>query len=271
MPQRLPIHDIWTDVVDTPGALEAIDGFVRDGKRSHTVFAVNPEKNLSAPADARLHAAFREADLLIPDGIGIVLAARLLHGRKLGRVTGADLMVDVCGLAAHRGYPVFILGSSEEVNREAVKILLGRFPQLKVAGRRNGYFTKEEQGQVAAQIAESGARILFAALGSPRQELWWLDNRDMLPDVRLFQGIGGTLDTLAGRVQRAPVLWQRAGLEWLYRLLDDPRRIRRAWLPLALFALRTLAAWPGARRRRMASSLAATTGMLTSGTDRSAK
>ena len=237
MIERYPILDVWVDAVDMRLALEKVVEFVESGDRVHTIFASNPEKNFSVPRDPLLYKMFQEADLLIPDGIGMVLAAGILHGARLERVPGCELMQNICGLAAERGYEIFIYGAREEVNKAAADRLAVRFPGLRIAGRAHGYIPDAEMDALIGRINASGARILFLALGSPKQEQWISRYRERLGRVRVCQGIGGTLDVLAGIVKRAPDFYCRLGLEWLYRLLSEPRRLGRQKV-LPVFAWR---------------------------------
>jgi len=236
--ERLKILDVWVDPVTMSGALERVEAFVEKGARPHAVFAVNPEKNFSVPRDPALHEIFRGADLLIPDGVGVVVAARLLHGARLTRVPGVELMEKICELAAKRGYGIFLYGAREAVSERASRVLLERYPGLRVAGRSDGFVTEKEMPDLIDRINASGARILFLALGSPRQEKWFALHAASLDHVRVCQGIGGTLDTIAGTVRRAPRIWCDFSAEWLYRLLKEPTRIRRQRaLPLFVFRL----------------------------------
>lgn len=234
---RLKILNVWVDPVDMNGALERVERFVEEGDRPHSVFAVNPEKNFSVPRDPQLHKVFKDADLLIPDGIGVVMAARLLYRVKLARVPGVEMMDEICRLSARKGYRVFIYGAKEEVSAKSVAELQKRYPSLEVAGRANGYVSPAEMPGLIDRINESGAQVLFLALGSPRQENWFAANAHQLHTVRVCQGIGGTLDTIAGTVKRAPRFWCRMNLEWLYRLLSEPKRIARQKV-LPIFAYR---------------------------------
>lgn len=227
------------DPVSLSQALDRVVEFVESGTRPHSIFAVNPEKNFSVPRDPALHDIFRTADLLIPDGIGVVLAARLLYRARLRRVPGADLMQHICQLSARKGYPVFLYGAKEEVSRKAADTLLQRYPGLRIAGRANGYVSDQEMPELVDRINRSGARILFLAMGSPRQEQWFATHAPALTSVRVCQGIGGTLDTIAGTVKRAPLIWQKCSAEWLYRLLSEPKRIGRQKV-LPLFAAKVL-------------------------------
>lgn len=232
---------MWTDAVTMDEALEQVVVFVEQGDRPYTVFATNPEKNFSVPRDPFLYDCFRQADLLLPDGIGMVLGARLLHGAKLERVPGCEFMQRVCGLAAERGYKIFLYGAKEAVSVQAMQILQERYPGIQIVGRCNGYWPDEKMGDLVKMINDSGAQILFLALGSPKQEQWFARHREQLPLVRVVQGIGGTLDVIAGTVKRAPAFFCAVGLEWLYRLLAEPKRIGRQKV-LPLFALQVLGA-----------------------------
>jgi N-acetylglucosaminyldiphosphoundecaprenol N-acetyl-beta-D-mannosaminyltransferase len=233
---RLKILDVWVDPVTMSLALNRIESFVEHGSRPRAVFAVNPEKNFSVPKDPVLHDIFRCAGLLIPDGIGVVLAARILHGARLTRVPGVELMEKACELAASRGYGIFLYGAREAVNAKASRVLQERYPGLRIVGRSDGFVKEKDMPTLIERINASGAQILFLALGSPRQEKWFARHAASLTHIRVCQGIGGTLDTIAGTVRRAPAIWCNLNAEWLYRLLKEPKRImRQRVLPLFVF------------------------------------
>jgi N-acetylglucosaminyldiphosphoundecaprenol N-acetyl-beta-D-mannosaminyltransferase len=241
MQDRLRILTIWVDPVTRAEAIRRVSDILRYGERPHSIFASNPEKSFSVPKDPDLYRVFEQADLLLPDGIGIVWAARLLFGAQLERVPGSEFIEDICRLAAAAGYKIFVYGAAEEVNRNSVEILQERYPGLVVAGRANGYISPEDTPDLIKRINDSQAEILFLALGSPKQEKWYAIYRDSLEHVRIVQGIGGTLDTIGGTVKRAPEVWRRYSAEWLYRLLTEPKRIRRQKV-LPLFMLKVLGA-----------------------------
>lgn len=239
--KRYPVLNLWVDDCDMEEALEQIDFFIKNSNRVNTVFAVNPEKNFSVPQNSVLYETFKCADLLIPDGIGTVLAAKVLYGAGLQRVPGCELMQNICRLAEQKSYKIFIFGAREEVSRAAVQEILRRHPSIKIVGRQNGYLEDDKMEVLVQMINESRAQILFLALGSPRQELWTARYKGQLTDVRVCQGIGGTLDVLAGTVKRAPAIYCKLGLEWLYRLLSEPSRIKRQF-KLPFFAAQVLTA-----------------------------
>ena len=225
--ERKPVLRIWVDELDMDKALQKVEYMLEHGNRPQTILAVNPEKEFSVPKDSELHELFKKSDLLIPDGIGIVLGARVLHGAQISRVPGCDLMQSICGLAAEKKIPVYFYGAKEEINKEAVEEVKRRYPGIDVAGRSNGYVPPDQMEELVQEINNSGAKILFVALGSPRQEKWMLENLDKLTKVRICQGIGGTLDILSGNIKRAPEMYCKLGLEWLYRLIREPKRWKR--------------------------------------------
>lgn len=235
MSDRLKILNIWVDPLTKEDALVHVKQFLTKGTRPHIVYASNPEKNFSVPADQELYEAYRNADILLPDGIGMVWAARIIHGKRFSRVPGSEFIFDICKLAAQEGQGIFLYGAGEDVNEGAARILAERYPGLQIAGRANGYIKDDEMDDLVRRINQSGASVLFIALGSPKQEKWVASYKDSLTHVRVCQCVGGTLDTITGKVKRAPEIWCRYNVEWLYRLLSEPKRIKRQkYLPLFL-------------------------------------
>jgi N-acetylglucosaminyldiphosphoundecaprenol N-acetyl-beta-D-mannosaminyltransferase len=237
-PLRTDVLGIPVDCVTMDGALDFAEHLTEGGSQGQYILAINPEKVMALLNDKALRETFQRAALLIPDGIGVVWAIRWLHGLKALRVPGAELMPRFCKMAARKGYGVFLFGSKEDVNREAAEKLQQKYPGLKIAGRANGYLNEEDMPGLIKQINASGAAILFVALGSPKQEQWiqkWCPELK----VNICQGIGGTLDTIVGTVKRAPAVFCRLGLEWFYRLITNPQRIRRQ-IVLPLFAWRVI-------------------------------
>ncbi len=236
---RLNILNVWVDAVTRNQALRMVDEFIEKGNRPHIVFASNPEKNFSVPQDPALYDTFKNADLLLPDGIGMVKAAKIIYGVNIERIPGVEFMEDICRLCASKNYKIFIYGAKEEVNKQAVKILKKRYQGLQIVGRANGYLKEHEMPMLVEKINASGAQVLFLALGSPKQEQWYVHHRGQLQNVRVCQGIGGSLDAITGTVKRAPEIWCRMGLEWFYRLAAEPKRIKRQKV-LPIFAVQVL-------------------------------
>ncbi|KMY55635.1 N-acetylmannosaminyltransferase [Bacillus sp. FJAT-27231] len=218
---------------------EIIDDLQRrmaEGLQS-TVIAVNPEKVITANRNPVVKELINNSTYQIPDGIGIVIASKMRNGDVRERVTGVDMMGRLLKFAADNGHGVFFYGAKEEVVRTAKEKLEASIPNLRIVGYANGYV--EDQQALLEQIRESGAALLFVALGSPRQELWIKDHMAELPNVKVFQGVGGSFDVYSGRVKRAPAFYRKLGLEWLYRLAKEPKRIKRQ-LALPKFLLKIL-------------------------------
>jgi len=245
--KRVRIFGMPVDAVNTEAVVAEVDAGLQAGLKRRTLLAMNPEKVYALEKDAELRRFFENSDVLIPDGIGLVWAIRLLTGIRLIRLTGADLMEDLCVLAAKRGYRVFFYGANEEVNAGATAILEKRYAGMKVVGRRNGFVSDAEMESLIDQINACHPDIVFVALGSPRQERWMQKYVHRL-DAGLFQGLGGTLDTITGHVKRAHPLVQKMGLEWLSRLILEPKRIKRQMI-LPKFAFRVLRAKLGLTAR----------------------
>jgi len=225
-PLRADILGIPVDCITMDGAIDYTSGLIEENAKGRYILAINPEKVMVLLKDKVLLKAFSAASLLIPDGIGAVLALRWLHKLDVRRVPGSELMPRLCQLAAEKGYGIFLYGAQEDVNQGSAEKLSQMFPGLKIAGRANGYFKEEEMPELIRQINSSGAKILFVALGSPKQEQWIQKWADKL-NVNIIQGIGGTLDTIVGKVKRAPAIFCNLGLEWFYRLVSNPQRIKR--------------------------------------------
>ncbi|GAA4720943.1 WecB/TagA/CpsF family glycosyltransferase [Brevibacillus fulvus] len=202
---------------------ELVDRIER-GEQTHVVTA-NPEIVMIAQE----HQEFRrivEQAYVVPDGIGIVYAAKWLGLPIYERVTGIELLEALMQVADQRGWKVYLLGASPEVNRLAAERLAERYAGAKIVGHRDGYFSQDEEAAIVQEIAEHKPELLFAALGAPKQDLW-MDRYAANLQVSLMMGVGGSFDVIAGKVKRAPRVWQRLHLEWLYRLLSQPSRWRR--------------------------------------------
>lgn len=213
------------DLLDPERATDRILDFARQGSGAQVV-TLGTEMVVYAQRDESFRNVVNGSALSLCDTVGLLAVARRRGATLRSRVTGVELVERLCERAAGEGIPVYFLGGAEGVAADAAAILEARFPGLVVAGTRNGYFMSEDEPQIAGAIRASGAKLLFVGLGSPRQEFWLARN---LAGTGCGAGIGvgGSFDVLSGRVERAPIAWQRAGLEWFYRLLREPRRFRR--------------------------------------------
>ena len=201
------------------------------------IVAINPEKLMNSRKDPELRTILNAATVGIPDGIGVILASRMRGGAIKARITGVDMMENLCKESGMRNIPVFLYGAKPGVAKQAAEKLQAQYPKLEVAGTLDGYEKDEEK--ILQTINDSGAKVLFVALGSPTQENFIMRNMDKL-NVSVFQGVGGSFDVFSGNVQRAPAFFRKFGLEWLYRLLKEPSRWKRQLLlPKFLIAVLT--------------------------------
>ncbi len=209
-------------------ALDLVDDAVAR-RHSLRIGVVNAAKIVSMGRDALLRDDVVSSDIILADGVSVVWASRML-GRPLPeRVAGIDLMHGMFERGNSRGYRVYCLGATDAVLDRAIARIATQYPGVRVVGKRNGYFTQAEEAAVAADIAASRPDILLVAMTSPKKEhflgAWGPQLR-----VPVCHGVGGSFDVLADKVRRAPALWQRLGLEWLYRVKQEPRRLWRRYL-----------------------------------------
>jgi N-acetylglucosaminyldiphosphoundecaprenol N-acetyl-beta-D-mannosaminyltransferase len=218
-------------------ALDRAEALLEEGGM-HYVVTPNPEIAQIAKKDEAFREILCNADLTLPDGIGVIYAAKIL-GRPLKcRVPGIEFASGICERIAKTGKNLFLLGAKPGVAEEAAKNLMRDYPGLVVCGAHDGYF--KENGPVVDQIKESGADVVFVCLGAPKQEKWIAEFGSQ-SGAALLVGLGGSLDVFAGQVKRAPEVWQKLGLEWLYRLIKQPSRFGRM-MKLPLFLLDAVAA-----------------------------
>ncbi|MCG3128938.1 MAG: N-acetylglucosaminyldiphosphoundecaprenol N-acetyl-beta-D-mannosaminyltransferase [Phycisphaerae bacterium] len=190
---------------------------------------VNAAKLVNMRSDAALRESVQSCDVVFADGMAVVWASRLL-GRPLPqRVAGIDLMMELLTRGSERGWRVFCLGATQEVLDGVTREIAQRFPGVQLAGAQHGYFTPAQESAVADAIAASRADILFVAMTSPKKEQFlarWSEHMN----VPVCHGVGGSFDVLAGKVRRAPRVWQVLGLEWAYRVAQEPRRLWKRYL-----------------------------------------
>ena len=198
----------------------------------HYAVTPNPEFILAADKDLEFQKILNKADLVLPDGIGVVYSAQILGRPLKGRVAGFDFACDMLDVLDQLGGRLYLLGAKPGVAEEAGRQILETHPNIVLCGVHDGYF--KDSDPVARQVAEARPDLLFVCLGAPKQEKW-ISRFGLLTGAKLAIGLGGALDVFAGNVERAPEKWQKAGLEWAYRLKKEPKRIgRMAKLPLVL-------------------------------------
>lgn len=248
-PARQWLLDVPVDPVDLSDVLALTRGWLDQAEELRHVVTVNPEFVIAARRNARFRRALRASALATADGVGILLAARLLRLPVRTRVTGVELVEGWASLQ-HPKARFFLLGAGEGIADEAAGNLRRRFPQITIVGTYAGTPAPEGLDEIMARLAASRLTMLLVAFGHPRQDLWIAAHRERLGThgILIAAGVGGAFDYLSGRVPRAPALIRRLGLEWLYRLIRQPWRWRRQ-LALPLFVALVLREWVRGLRR----------------------
>jgi N-acetylglucosaminyldiphosphoundecaprenol N-acetyl-beta-D-mannosaminyltransferase len=221
----------------SPNYLEWMQTRLEQGIGTHVV-TMNAEIVMQANQNRELAEIIQGADLVTADGAGITLALKL-HGIDQTKCAGIELGETLLTLAAQKGYRVLLYGAKPEIVARAADGWQNRLPNLQIVGAYHGYLNPEEQVQLDRVLMESQPQIILVAMGVPRQDLWIRDRRHLCPDA-IWVGVGGSFDVWSGTKKRAPALWQKLNLEWLYRLLQEPSRWQRI-LSLPQFALYALA------------------------------
>lgn len=226
MGERIYIAGIPVDNLDMDEALATVESFV-NSRLPHMGVAINPEKVIRAKQDGGLEVVLRKSDLNFCDGIGIIWALRVFYGERIkARVTGVDLFLRLLDLAEAHGWRLYLLGSRSEILSRTVDVVRAKYPHVVIAGFHNGYFAPEEEGPLVAEIAAARADIMFAGMGSPKQEKFLSNNLEAM-GIPFAMGVGGSYNVLSGEFKRAPAHIQKLGLEWLYRFVLDPKRLPR--------------------------------------------
>jgi N-acetylglucosaminyldiphosphoundecaprenol N-acetyl-beta-D-mannosaminyltransferase len=245
-PARRRMLGCEIDPVDMDQAVARVDGAIRE-RRFLRHADLNGAIVVAMRDDEPMRASICGAGLVVADGQSVVWASRLLGQHLPARVPGIDLMHRTIELAEARGYSIYVLGARQEVLDRAVERLRNDHPALRIAGHRDGYFDESQDAAVAGEIRRSGADILYVAIGSPRKE-HFLGRHGPQLGVPYVMGVGGSIDVVAGVTRRAPVWLQRLGLEWAFRLVQEPRRLFRRYLVTNVRFL-VLVAREAARRR----------------------
>ena len=221
---RVEILNCPIDTMDMNATIALIDASIQKNNRIHHV-VVNAAKLVNMRRDERLRDSVINCDIINPDGQSVVWAAKFLGKPLKERVAGIDLMTALVELARERKYKIFLLGAAEETARAVAE----KYGAEIVAGYRSGYWSETEAAAVVAQIAASRAQMLFVAVSSPKKEIFLNRYKDTI-DVPFIMGVGGAFDVIAGKVKRAPRWMQKSGFEWLYRIIQEPRRMWKRYL-----------------------------------------
>ena len=219
----LTVHNVTMQT-----ALAAMDGFFQAGSPHHVVTA-DASMLVLAQEDPALHAIVSGADLVTPDSVGVLWASSQTGPPLQERVSGVEIVEQLCRRSAEAGYRLFFLGAGPGVAAQAAEKMRAKYPGAQIVGTRDGFFRPEATDALVAEIRESQADAVFVAMGIPKQEKWIAAHRDRL-GASVLIGVGGTFDVLSGNVKRAPKVMQKARLEWLWRVVSNPRKISKVLL-----------------------------------------
>ncbi len=230
---RVNIFGVEIDNLSFHEAEERVIGFL-ESNRLNTICTPNTEIVMAAKDNPQLKELINDNDLIIADGIGLIYGSKIRKKPLKERVTGFDLSVKMLDIANEKSYSLFLLGGKEGVAKKAAENISRQYPNIRIAGYHHGYFKgshtgyddHEEELKIVNMINELKPDIIFVGLGFPKQEMWIAKNKDRICG-KVIIGNGGTMDILAGNSKRAPEIFQRLGLEWFYRLMREPSRIKR--------------------------------------------
>ena len=227
--KKINILNTYIHNLTMPETLAIVNLTISKGKQLHHV-VVNAGKIVEMQSDLQLRQSVNESDLINADGQAVVWASKILGNPLKERVAGIDLMVNLVKLAYEKNYKIFFFGAREEVVKSVVDKYSDEYSSNIIAGYRNGYFKKEQEQDIAREIANSGAQILFVAISSPTKENFLYDNKSRLNKVSFIMGVGGSFDVVSGNVKRAPLWMQNMGLEWFFRFIQEPKRMWKRYL-----------------------------------------
>ena len=226
--ESISILGVRIDRVSMDQTMDRLREFVRSG-RPHFVITADASGIVQAQTDAEYRALYAQADLVTPDSAGVLWAARRNGTPLPGRVSGVDLVDRLCAESADFGHRIFFLGAAPGVAELAAERMRLKYPGCHIVGSRHGYFPAESDGVVAQEVAETKPDILFVAMGIPRQEKFILAHQELI-GAKVAMGVGGSFDVFSGKVKRAPILFQKLHLEWLWRLIQNPSKISKVKL-----------------------------------------
>lgn len=230
---KVDILGVYLDKVDYTSALDKAKDFLA-GSKPKIIMTPNAEIIIYAQKNKDFKDVLNKADMLLPDGIGVVIASKILKNPLKERTTGFDFMVSLLRLAQKENHSVFLLGGRPGVAKKAADNIKKSYPNIKIIGTHHGYFDKTDEVEIIETINQIKPDLIFIALGAPKQELFMTKYKDKL-NCKIAMGVGGSLDVLSGQTKRAPKLMQKLGLEWLFRLIMQPSRLKRIGaLPLFL-------------------------------------
>ncbi|MCB0457959.1 MAG: WecB/TagA/CpsF family glycosyltransferase [Flavobacteriaceae bacterium] len=229
--RHAPVNILGTYIenISQKEVIERIETAINESRQVH-LEGVNAGKLVDMETDTSLRESVHCSNLITADGQSVVWASKFLGKPLKERVAGIDLMIKLVEIAAEKGYKVYLFGAKEEVVKKVVEGYTEKYGPSLIAGYRNGYFKPEDEVQIAKNIAQSKANMLFVAITSPIKENFLKTHKEILKDVNLIMGVGGSFDVIAGVTKRAPLWMQKIGMEWFYRLIQEPKRMWKRYL-----------------------------------------
>lgn len=227
------------DLISLHQAVGIVCDWVKDRQKRYIV-TPNPEFVIASKEDPEFRKILNSADLSITDGRGIQLAARFLGLPVPERITGVDFMLELCARAADLRIPIFLLGGKRGVAKKCAEKLRNKFSEIRIAGIFDGNAAEAGDSETVNVINQTNAKIVFIAYGAPKQEKWIARNLNKLNNVKIAMGVGGAFDYLSEEISRAPLFMRRIGLEWLWRLFRQPKRLGRIINAVVIFPLLVL-------------------------------
>ena len=225
---QVTILGVQVDQVSMAQTMDRLREFLRSG-RPHFVITADASGIVQAQTDEEYRALYSQADLVTPDSVGVLWAAKRQGTPLSGRVSGVDLVDRLCAESAQTGHRIYFLGAAPGVAELAAERMRAVHPGCQIVGTRDGYFSRDDEPKIASEIAETKPDVLFVAMGIPRQEKFILAYQETI-GAKVAMGVGGSFDVFSGKVKRAPIAFQRLHLEWLWRLLQNPAKIAKVKL-----------------------------------------
>ena len=225
---RYKIMNTYVNVVSMDETIRRVEKIIEKGKPTQHV-VINASKVNLMEDDPELRRIVNSSPLINADGASIVWAAKKLGVPLKERVTGCDLFQELVKVASEKGYKIYLFGAKEEVVTKVKAIYEEQYPGIQIVGYRNGYFTEADEPEIVKNMAESGADMMFVAFSSPKKEYWVNKYLEQL-NIPFVMGVGGSFDIVAGVTERAPKWFQAHGLEWLYRFIQEPRRMWKRYI-----------------------------------------
>jgi N-acetylglucosaminyldiphosphoundecaprenol N-acetyl-beta-D-mannosaminyltransferase len=226
------------DLVNMEDALDQAENFIKTTSGVQIV-TLNPEMIMKALEHKDLNNALKSAELVIPDGSGIIIALKKMGIKNIKQIPGIEFSYSLIQRCVDKGYKIGFLGSKKEVLDIITRKFQSEYPLINIAFSHDGYFSEDEEVKIVEDLKTSGVQVLFVAFGAPKQELWISKYKSVLGSM-IMVGVGGSFDVWAGKVKRAPLVFRKSGLEWFFRLITQPSRFKRMFPVLPLFFMKVL-------------------------------